>query len=155
MALRCLLQARVLLMQRLVLRLGATDLVLRARDLFLALLDLEDGLLQLRFEFGDFKGSEGLALLHDVANVDVDLAHVAADLGVHVDRLVGLELPGEREHVADVAALRNGHAGREDGGGLRGRSHRRGRGRRKWRELRRIKGRQSRAAGRRASEPPS
>ena len=109
-ALRCLLQARVLFMQSLVLRFGAIDLVLRARNLFLALVDLEDGLLQLRLQFRNFKRSERLALLDDVADVDVDLAHVAADLGVDVDHLVGLELPGEREHVADVAPLRNCYA---------------------------------------------
>ena len=106
------------------------------RDLFLALRDLEDGLLELRLELGDFEHGERLTLLDHVADVDVDLLHVAADLGVDVDHLVGLELAGEGEDVVDIAALRGGHAGGRNDGSL-GSSPVDGRPKDRWRRGRR------------------
>ena len=117
MAAACL-QALRLGVERGVHRFGALDLVLRARDLFLALLQLEAGLLELRLQLRHFEHRQRFALVHDVANVDVDALHVAAHLGVHVDHLIGLELAGEREHVGDVAALRDGNARRRHGRGV-------------------------------------
>jgi hypothetical protein len=112
-----LLQANVLLVECLVLGLGTTDLVLRSGDLFLALVNLEDRLLELGLEFGDFERSECLAFVDDVADIDVDLAHVAGDLGVHVHDLVRLKLAGEGEDMANIATLGDGDAGGGYGGG--------------------------------------
>ena len=89
--------------------------MLRLADLFLALIDLEDSLLQLRLQLRHFEHGECLTLVHDVADIDVDLPHVAADLGVYVHHLVGLKLPGQGEHVGEIAAL----GGRYPGGGHR------------------------------------
>ena len=103
-------EALVLCVKRGVGGFGAADLVLGLRDLFPALLNLEDRLLQLGFQLGDFEHGQSLALVDDVADVDVDLFHVAADLGVNVNDLVWLELPSQREHVRDIASLRGGNA---------------------------------------------
>ena len=100
-------------------RFCAVDFVLCARNLLLALLQLEDRLLQLRFQFRHFKHGNGLALVNHVADIDVDVRHVSAHLGVHIDNLEWLELPGQRQHVRDIAALRCRYAGRGDGGGIR------------------------------------
>ena len=80
--------------------------------------DLENGLLELRFKFRDFENREGLTLSHNIADVDIDLLHVTAHLGVDVDRLIRLELPGKGQYVTDVAPLRGGNAGGGDGRSL-------------------------------------
>ena len=84
---------------------GAADLVLRDADLLLAALLLGLAAAILRVQLGDFEHREGLACVDAVADVDVDMAHVAGDFCVHIDDLVGLELPGEREYVRDVSTL--------------------------------------------------
>jgi hypothetical protein len=99
---------------------GAADLVLRTGDLFPALGDLKNGLLELRFELGDFKNGEGLALFDDVADVNIDSLHVAADFGVDVYGLIRLKLASEGENAAHVAAPRGGDACSGDCGGLGG-----------------------------------
>ena len=96
-------------MQGRVRRLGAVDLVLRARDLFLALLQLEYCLLQLRLQLRHFENRQRLALMNNVADIDIDVRHVAAHLGVNVDNLVRLELSGQREHMGNIAPLRCGN----------------------------------------------
>ncbi len=72
-----------------------TNVVLRPGYFFLALFHRKDGLLQLRFEFRDFENGQGLSLMNDVSDIDVDLLHIAANLGVHIDHLVRLELAGQ------------------------------------------------------------
>ncbi len=98
---------------------GAGDLVLGPSDLLLALIHLENRLLQLRLEFRNLEDRKRLPLVHNVADVNVDLPHVAADLGVHVDNLVGLELAGKRKHVRDVAPLGPSHPCRRNGSSSR------------------------------------
>ena len=75
-----LLQTLRLGVERGVERLGALDLLLRARDLFLALLELESGLLELRFQLRNFEDRQRFALMHDVADVDVDVASCSRSL---------------------------------------------------------------------------
>lgn len=94
-----------MLMHRLVLGFSAIDVVLSAGDFLFTLVDLEDGLLQLRLQLRNFKGGERLPFFDNVTDVDVDGAHVSGNLGMHIYHLVRLELAGEREHVGDAAAL--------------------------------------------------
>jgi hypothetical protein len=81
--------------------------MLRDADLFHASLLLGLAAAILRVQLGNFEYGEGLAGVDAIADVDVDVAHVAGDLCVYIDDLIGLKLPGEREHVRDVAALDN------------------------------------------------
>ena len=97
-------------MQSRVGRLRAIDFMLRARNLLLALLHFKGRCLQLGFQFRHLQHGERLALMHNVANIDIDLLHVPAHLGVHIDDLEGLKLPGEGQHLGDIAALRSGNA---------------------------------------------
>ena len=113
-----LLQARRFRVQSKVQCLGTFYLVLCARDLFLALFELEGRLLQLRLQLRDFQNCQCLSLVHNVANVHIDLLHVAAHLGVYVDHLIRLELPGQRKHMGDVAALRRRYTCRGRGSSL-------------------------------------
>ena len=100
-----LLQPFRLSVQSRVFRLGAIDLVLRPRDLFFALLQLKHCLLQLRLQLRHFQNRQRLALMHDVADIHIDARHVAANLGVHIHNLVGLELTGQRQHMGNIAPL--------------------------------------------------
>ena len=65
-------------------------------DLLLALVHLIDSLLKLGFELRDFEHSKSLSLLHDVADINADLAHVSADFGMDIDDLIRLKLSGQR-----------------------------------------------------------
>ena len=96
---------------------GAADLVLRDVDLLLAALLLRLAAAILRVQLRDFEHGERLAGVDAVADIDVDVAHVAGDLRVHIDHLVGLELAGEGEYVRDVAALDNADGGGDGLGG--------------------------------------
>jgi hypothetical protein len=78
---------------------GAADLVLCDVDLLLATLLLGLAAAVLCAELRDFEHRERLAGMDAVADIDVDMAHVPGDLRVHIDRLIRLELSGEREHV--------------------------------------------------------
>ena len=85
--------------------LGAPDFMLGADNFVAALGYLRDGALQLGLQLGDFEHGEGLALMDAVADVDVDVADEAGDLGMNIDDLIGLELTGQGEHLVDVADL--------------------------------------------------
>ncbi len=111
--LRGLQQPVVVRLQRGVARLGAADFVLRDADLLLAALLLGLAAAILRVQLRDFEHRERLAGVDAVADIDIDVAYVAGDLRVHIDHLVGLELPGKREHVRDVAALHHADRGRD------------------------------------------
>jgi hypothetical protein len=102
-----------------VLRLGAIDPVLGLRDLFFGLLELEHCLLQLRFQLRHFQDRQRLTLMNDVADIHIDARHVAANLGVHIHNLVGLELTGQRQHMRNIAPLRCGNLCGGNSRGLR------------------------------------
>src|ERR1700733_1346087 len=105
--LRRLQQTVVVRLQGSMAGFGATDLMRRDVDLLLAALLLRLAAAILRTELGNFEHRERLAGVDAVADIDIDVAHIAGDLRVHIDHLVGLELPREREHVRYVAALDN------------------------------------------------
>ena len=75
------------------------DLVLRPRHFRLAAIHacLRPGAVVRHF--GDFERRQQLAFFDAIANVHVDVLHVAGDLGHEVDFLIRLELRGE-DHAA-------------------------------------------------------
>ncbi len=78
--------------QRGVIGLGAADLLFGGRDLLRAVADAGIRPLHLRIELGDLEDGEHLAGAHMVADIHVDLADVARDLGVQLHFLKGDEL---------------------------------------------------------------
>jgi len=72
--------------------------------------------LQLGLELGDLQHRQGLPLMHAVADVNVNVADEAGNLGMDIDHLIGLELPREGEHLVDVAGLHHGHLRRRRAG---------------------------------------
>jgi hypothetical protein len=75
----------------------------------------------LRAQFGNFEDCERLARADAIADIYVDVTHVARNLRVHINQLVGLELASQREHMRYLAALddadrrRDGPVGGVDG----------------------------------------
>jgi hypothetical protein len=56
-------------------------------------------------EFRHFQGSQYLAGVNTVTNVDVDVSHIAGDLSVNIHDLIWLELTGEAEQLRDAPSL--------------------------------------------------
>jgi hypothetical protein len=100
--------------------LASADLVLRERDLFLAAQVLRLAAAVLCVQLGDFEHGECLAGANAVADIDIDMAHVAGDLRMHIDHLIGLKLAGKTQHMGDVAALDFTHGSSDLRVGIRG-----------------------------------
>jgi hypothetical protein len=91
----CLLQARVIGMNGCVGSLFPGNFILQTRYVLLGL-----GYTRLRssnfsLQFRDFEHCEGLALMHAVANVHIDVPDIAGDLSMDVDFLKCLEYSGD------------------------------------------------------------
>ena len=100
--------------------LGAADFVLGDADLLLAALLLGLAAAILRVQFGHFEHGERLTGTDAVADIDIDVTDIAGNLRVHVDHLVGLKLPGETEHMRDVARLDRTYGSSDPRVGIRG-----------------------------------
>ena len=91
-------------MQRNVVRLVSRHLVGRPQNLRLRLLHTRPRALHLRLQLRHVEYSQHLALLHPVANIYVDAAYVARNLGMKFDFLVGNKFSGNGERVCQCRA---------------------------------------------------
>jgi hypothetical protein len=88
--------------------------MLRARNLVVALRNSRLAALELRLQFRNFQNSQGLALTHLIAYIDIDGANEAGNLGMNIDHLVGLELSRQAQGPRNRSSLNAGYRGRWD-----------------------------------------
>ena len=104
-------------MERDVVGFGARDVAVRALDLFLGVVDGGIRFIDLRDEFWNLENGQHLAVVHAVADVDIDLLDVSGDLGVDLNVLVRNELARNRKLVGDRLTFGDGDGGARWGRG--------------------------------------
>ncbi len=84
---------------------GTGYVALSALNFFLGMMHRCFRRIDLGHQFGDLQDSEHLSLADAVANIDVNVADVAGDLGVQFDVLIGNELSSDRKSGGHGLAL--------------------------------------------------
>ncbi len=96
-------------MQGAVFGFRAEDFLVLASNFVFPAGNLSDGTLQLGAQFRHFEHSKHLPLAHLVADVHINVPDVAGDFCVHINDLIGLELPREVQGMDDTSLLHCGY----------------------------------------------
>jgi hypothetical protein len=91
----CLDETVVVRLQGRVVRLRTADFMLSRRDLFFVALVLCLAAALLCIDFRNLEHGERLAGMEPIADIDINVPHVAGYLGLHITHLIWLKLTGE------------------------------------------------------------